>query len=50
MISTVSPTSVNAATKEIAISITPTAYGGFAIGLFIGAFGTSAVAIVVILW
>ena len=50
MISTVSPTSINAATKEMAISITPTTYGSFAVGLFIGAFGTSAVAIVVTLW
>ena len=50
MTGTVSPTSINAATKGMAISITPTAYGGFAVGLFIGAFGTSAVAIVVTLW
>ena len=50
MTSTVSPTSINAATKEMAISITPTTYGGFAIGLFIGAFGASAVAIAVTLW
>ena len=36
--------------KKMALSISPITYGGFAIGLFIGAIGASAVAIVVTLW
>ena len=48
------PTRVYAATisactsKKMAISISPITYGGFAIGLFIGAFGASAVAVVIV--
>ena len=49
------PTRVNAATKSACTRkkssiISPITYGGFAIGLLIGAFGVSTVAIVVMLW
>ena len=50
--STISPTSIDAATKsvEMARIISPITYGGFALGLLIGAFGATTVVIMVTLW
>ena len=52
MASNISPTSIDAATMSIEMAriISPITYGGFSLGLLIGTFGATTVAIIVTLW